>query len=164
MLQQRFKKKKAVSKEQDERTDNEDNEEEDEDKDPEIDWLTVEKEIAGLQLDLMTRGFFHMTRERAMTMISDGLVRLNGVRALKTEIVRELDLIELIRGRNLENPDMLDISRAEITDIPDLCSLNGRYKIKARVWKFLTVENYKEEPYEGHVQSIGYEDKKFAED
>lgn len=163
MLQQRFKKKKAGKKEDDEKSSDEEDSD-DEQKDPEIDYIKEEKEVAGLQLDIIARGMFRISRERAITACNDGLVRVNGRKAGKTEQVNEFDVVDLIRGWNQENPDLIDISRGEVIDIPDIASTMGRYKIKWHVWKFRTIENYKEEPYDGILLSKGESEKRSEEE
>lgn len=151
MLQQRFKKKKAASNEEEAKES--DDEESDEEKDPAIGYETVEVKVASLQADLVARGLFKMTRERAMHLISEGLIRLNDRKTIKNDLVTEFDTLDYIRGRNKENPDLLDIARAQVVYVPDISSTMGRSKIKAHIWRFITIENYKEEPYTGHVQS-----------
>jgi ribosomal 50S subunit-recycling heat shock protein len=151
MMHQRYKKKKAAAgKEQDDKSDDEDSDtDEGGDEQYERDWDEVDTIVAGSQIDLIIRSVFNMSREKAIVMCNEGLVRLNGRTAVKTDNVSDFDVIDIIIGRDPEDPDKLRVRRGEITHISDIAATRGRNKLKAKRWKLLTIENYPEDRYEG---------------
>ena len=157
--QQRFKKgkgKAAKGEQEDQESDDED-----EGSDAEVDPLDLpeyhdfDAHVMGLRLDIVAKTVLPISREKATELINAGLVRLNGRTAGKADAVTELDVLDLIRGRNREDPKKIDVVRAEITSVADIATTKGRIRIRGRRWRVQAIENYKEEPYEGLIESAG---------
>lgn len=82
------------------------------------------------------------------------MIRVNGERvAKKSYEVRKGDQIDLIRGFNMQNNNQLDINRIDIVNLDDKAASSGRYRITYRKTNKLTIDNYKEEPYDGTLIS-----------
>ena len=157
LLQSRFKKGKgkAASEDQEEKSDDEDEEEEEVEERFAEDWKDFDLPVINSRLDIVSKAALPVTRDQAVVLIANGLIRLNGRTAKKTDLVSDLDVLDLIRGRNKESPDKLDVVRAEIFAMSDHTTSKGRTKVKGRRWAQQTIDNYKEEPYEGQQLSQG---------
>lgn len=153
MIQQRFKKGKgAKGEEASSDEEDEDSDKEGDDVDPD-EFMDIDFETSSNRLDLAARGGLGIAREKATEGIANGMVRINGLRGNKTDPVDELDIIEFIKGRNQENPDKLDVIRCQVMHVPDTGTSKGRIKLKFRRWRRMTIDNYKEDPYEGVVMT-----------
>lgn len=106
--------------------------------------------VNSLRLDTVLKAASNFGRAKIDEYFFDHRIRVNEETAVKKAeyVVRE-DQIDLIRGRNPDNPDFIDINRYEILDIPDISSSTGRVKVKVRCYQKMTIENYANNPFGG---------------
>ena len=119
--QQRFKKKKVAETASNVPSDDEDDA--DEDKDDEIVGVGFKDHLvtcASLRFDVVAKSGFNLGRSKFEEAVMDGRIRWNGYKPTlkKSEWVSITDEIDLIKGRNFENNNFLDVTRLEILDIP----------------------------------------------
>lgn len=106
--------------------------------------------VNSLRVDTVLKSATKWSRTKIEEIFYDSRVRVNGVRlAKKSEEVVEGDEIDLIHGRNEQNPDFLDVLRLEIKEVPDKANKKLRLDLKIRKYLNLTVENYASDPYDG---------------
>lgn len=104
------------------------------------------------RFDVILKTAAHVTRASVDQAFFENRIRVNGYcLTKKSEMASEGDVIDLIKGRNMENSDNLDVSRVEIVKLSDIGTNTGRIKMKVRAFKKLTIENYTEDPYEGSL-------------
>ncbi|XP_054164045.1 mitochondrial transcription rescue factor 1-like [Oppia nitens] len=157
--QKRFKKFKKGSKREvkEETSDEESDEEEDR---PELDTELIDGKAIGFQdldmslvslrVDNVLKHGFKMQRSKAEEAFYKNLIRVNSERvAKKSYELTEGDELDLIRGFNSENQDLLDVSRIRIQKIEDKLSHKDRINVKLRRFRILSIENYERDPYDG---------------
>lgn len=162
-IQKRFKKKKQQKPEQPEPSDDEEEDEEKDEDDAddqvvEVGYMDKEININANRFVAILKAGLNTNKQSIEQAFFDGRVRVNGyLLTKKSEMGSKGDVIDIIKGRNKENNDFLDISRVEILTLPDIGTNTGRIKMKVRIFRRLTVENYTEDPYEG--QAVYIDDK-----
>lgn len=103
-----------------------------------------------LRVDAVAKSAMNVSRSKMEEVFLDSRLRLNGFKITrKAEWVNEGDVFDLIKGRNPENTDMLQVFRIEIRSIPDISSTTGKIKIHVRKYKDLTIANYTQDPWTG---------------
>ena len=102
-----------------------------------------------LRIDAVAKTAMNLARHTIEEAFMEGRLRLNGCRITrKSEWVNETDYFDLIKGRNRDNMDNLDVHRVEIRSIPEI-SETGKIKIRIRRYKNLTIPNYTADPWMG---------------
>lgn len=154
--QRRFKKGRGGRKEttQDDKSDDEEDDEDKEEDQEVVGTGAVDRIIDAnsLRLDTVVKGASKWPRAKVEELFFDHRIRVNGERPTKkSAYVSREDEIDLIKGKNVDNLDFLDIFRFIVLDIPDISSSTGRVKLKVRVFGKMTVENYPKDPYEGSI-------------
>jgi len=170
LQQKRFKKAKKASKKsmKDESSD----EDSDEDSEPmdefdadlidgkAIGFQDVNASIVSLRLDNVMKSGLNMARTRVDEAFYGHLIRVNGQRVAKKSVeLVEGDEVDLIKGFNKDNQDMLDISRVVIKSIEDKMSSKDRVPVKLRRFRSLTIENYANDPYDGFAINVKKEEE-----
>lgn len=155
-IQKRFKKKKASKVDRREDSDDEDDDDGDlGEVDDDLTGLGYEDRVINInanRFDVIFKAGSHSTRAAVDQAFFDNLFRVNGYcLTKKSEMASEGDVIDLIRGRNADNNNHLDVTRVEVLNVPDIGTNTGRLKMKIRHFKRLTIENYTEDPYEGSI-------------
>lgn len=159
MLNQRrsfAKKSRSHGKEKDEGSGSDDEEEEEIDKNDDIigtGYADGTVAVNSLRVDHVAKTAMNLARHTIEEAFLDGRLRLNGFRITKkSEWVNESDQFDLIKGRNKENSDLLDVYRVEIRSIPEV-SETGKIRIRVRRFKNLMIPNYSESPWMGSATS-----------
>lgn len=154
---QRFKSKKGGSQKKQEDSDEEDSDDEGNEADDEIighGFTDSKINVNSLRLDTVMKTASSFGRASVESAFFEGRIRVNGDRTTKkSEEIRETDEIDYIIGRNAANNDLLDITRVEIRNVPDIASGSGRYTVSVRVFRLLTIENYAD-PYTGQLINL----------
>ncbi len=158
-IQKRFKKMKKGSKQRKEESSDEESDEEmsaiaEEDPDfidgKAIGFIDSNTTVTSLRLDTIAKVGLGIPRAKADEAFYGNLLRVNGERPSKKSLeLTENDELDLIRGLNADNPDMIDVTRVAIKQIEDKMSSAGRIKIKLRRFLRLTIPNYSNDPYDG---------------
>jgi len=167
-LQKRFKKKKkGKGRQQESDSESESEKEDDEDFDDEDDgeprdYQLVDISAPSLRLDAVLKNALPYSRKQIEDAFYDARLRVNNqVPSKKAENVAVDDIIDYIKGLVPDNPDLLEIQRVQIVEIPDTF-VHGRAKIKIKRWRSLRIQNYPDgTKYEG-VLIARSEDKKFV--
>jgi hypothetical protein len=106
--------------------------------------------VTSLRLDTIAKVGLGIARAKADEAFYGNLLRVNGERpSKKSSELTENDELDIIRGLNADNPDMIDVTRVAIKKIEDKMSSTGRIKIKLRKFLRLTIPNYSNDPYDG---------------
>jgi len=120
-----------------------------------IDFLDINASIISLRLDNVLKGGLNMARNKVDDAFYAGLIRVNGSRVAKKSVeLNERDEIDLIRGFNADNGELLDVSRVVVKKIEDKMSSKDRIQTKLRRFRLLTVENYADDPYDGYAVNL----------
>ncbi|XP_074593145.1 uncharacterized protein LOC141848917 [Brevipalpus obovatus] len=160
-IQRRYiKKSKKKSKGKDEEKVESDDEDEDE-SDLEIDdgslalgYNEVEVECTNMRLDVAGKTALGVQRRRIDSAFLEDRIRVNGERVTKkSTTLMEKDVIDLVLGRNKDNPEHLDVIRADLFSVPDVRTSKDRCRFKVRRYHRLTIPNYIEHPYESMLES-----------
>jgi hypothetical protein len=153
--QKRFKKGRGRKEPtQEETSDNEDEDDEDREENQEVIGGVQDRvvDVASLRLDAVIKGASRWPRNKIDDLFFDKRIRINGERpGKKADNVSLEDEIDLIKGKNRDNPDFLDVYRFIVLDVPDISSSTGRIKLKVRIFSKLTIDNYEKDPYEGSM-------------
>ena len=167
--QRRYKKGKKGGK-REAREESSDEESDDEEKDKEEDFDLIDGKAIGfrdknitivsLRLDNVLKSGLNLARNRVEESFYNNLIRVNGQRVSKKSTeVSEDDEIDLIKGLNEENTDLLDVARVVIKKIEDKMSSKDRIQAKLRIFRSLTIENYPNDPYDGLAINLKSRDK-----
>ncbi|OQV18054.1 hypothetical protein BV898_07825 [Hypsibius exemplaris] len=149
LTQKRFKKKSAkpavVEDEDDYDKEEEAAEvlEEEEDDGMPKDWKTIKAHVHSVRTDSILKVALGSSRGKVEEAFYEGKWRINGEKATKkSSEVASGDEIDVVLSYNRANPDFLDISRVQVVDI-GTALVKGKYQIELKLWKLLTIENYK---------------------
>ncbi|XP_012279075.1 uncharacterized protein LOC105698983 [Orussus abietinus] len=141
LVTKRFKYDKRVTKKE---------EEEDEDESEDIDEAidiplsksskVLKTTVPSARADAVLKAGLNTSRSNVETAFYESCIRLNGSKLLKkSELVKPGDQLDLIKGRNLQNPDFLNVDRIEIVSMD---STSNGFKVKLVRDKGLVIENY----------------------
>lgn len=165
--QRRYKKgKKGAKRETREESSDEESDEEEQTEDFDlidgkaIGFRDKNASLVSLRLDNVLKSALNMARNRVEESFYNNLIRVNGYRVSKksTEL-NEDDEIDLIKGLNEVNSDLIDVSRVVIKKIEDKMSHKDRVQAKLRIYSTLTIENYANDPYDGFAINHKSRDK-----
>ena len=151
MCEQRRHRKKSKATQQEEESDDEEEEQKVKDDIVGTGYSDHTVSCNSLRIDAVAKAVTNLPRNLVEQAFLDGRLRLNGFKITrKAEWVTPSDQFDLIKGRNRDNPELLDVTRMEVLSIPD-SGLESAGKIKVRIRKFkqLVIPNYEEEPWQG---------------
>jgi hypothetical protein len=153
---------KGGKREQEEESEDEDEDKaegDDDDDDPsKSNEVTVE--MNSMRLDTVLKMGGKVPRAKVEEAFYNSTLRLNGEKVgKKSVLVGEGDVIDLIKGRNAENQDFLDVVRVEVVSVPDFGTGKGRIRPTVRRSKKMTIENYSIDPFEANTIAPVAKDK-----
>lgn len=142
--------KVIVEKEDEEDSDDEDDEtnpllkDDNDDGNNEADGRTILIEVGSSRLDVVAKAGFSTSRQKIEEHFYKSELYVNREKPSKKSINISInDEIDIIKGINEDNKDMVDIKRIHVIDLPDKI-ISDRLKIKLQRWDNLTVPAYRE--------------------
>lgn len=101
--------------------------------------------VKSVRLDGVLKAALAIARARVEEAFYEGRLRINGKKpAKKSDTVQSGDELDFIKGADLLNKDFLSVSRIEVIDVMDTSTGAA---VKCRRTRSLTIDNYKEHPY-----------------
>lgn len=105
----------------------------------------IKSNVSSLRTDLLLKSALGLARNKVDLAFYESRVRVNGEKIFKkSHRVNVGDEIDVIKGVNNVNPDILNVARVEIISVkPD----EDEICVKMRRFKALQIENYENAPY-----------------
>lgn len=166
LQQKRSLKKKKKSKDESSKKDDEEDEEEEsdleyDDGDLPLGYIQQKFDCVDNRLDIVAKTALLLQRKTVEDALNNDRMRLNGERPEKKgQLVGAGDVIDIVLGRNVENPELLDVKRIEIIDVPDGRNKN-RFEFTVRRYDKLIIPNYTADPIDS-LTTTKVEEPKFV--
>lgn len=98
-----------------------------------------------MRLDGVLKSALAIARAKVEEAFYEGRLRINGkMPAKKSDTIQSGDELDFIKGADVLNKDFLSVSRIEVLDITPTSTGTA---VKCRRTRTLTIDNYKEYPF-----------------
>ncbi|CAN7993894.1 unnamed protein product [Ixodes hexagonus] len=146
--QLRWKSKKSKAKARQEADESDDDEEDDDEEEADEDRAPGDNEktafVPSLRVDSVMKAGINMSKTKVIEAFYSSQIRLNGNKVTKKSSQVEVgDELDLIVGLKQDNPNLMEVHRVTLLQVHnDQITDKGRFKVKLRRQKNLTIEKY----------------------
>uniref|UniRef100_A0A0K8RG33 Mitochondrial transcription rescue factor 1 C-terminal domain-containing protein n=1 Tax=Ixodes ricinus TaxID=34613 RepID=A0A0K8RG33_IXORI len=146
--QLRWKSKKSKAKARQEADESDDDEDEEDDEEVDEDTAFGDNVrtafVSSLRVDSIMKAGIGMSKAKVVEAFYSSLIRLNGNRISKKSTQLEKgDELDFIVGLKADNPNLMEVHRVTLLQVhSDQLTDKGRFKVKLRRQKNLTIEKY----------------------
>ncbi|CAN7992100.1 unnamed protein product [Ixodes pacificus] len=146
--QLRWKSKKSKAKARQEADESDDDEDEEDGEEADEDTALGDNVrtafVSSLRVDSIMKAGIGMSKSKVVEAFYSSLIRLNGNRISKKSTQLEKgDELDLIVGLKADNPNLMEVHRVTLLQVhSDQLTDKGRFKVKLRRQKNLTIEKY----------------------
>lgn len=98
-------------------------------------------DVGSLRLDAFAKVAFGCSRAKIEELFYKGDIFVNGERpSKKSQDLYQNDEIDLVRGVNPDDHNLIDIRRVQLLSLPDKTNEAGRMKVRIVRWQLLTIK------------------------